>query len=203
MLHVVCWREPLCPLPCIELTIFCSVFRLHPPSFLFVLALDSHPWGSEPLPHRFSFQLSTTMALAPASPLPAWKGCNPPAGKHVQLEPPSIMLPSSSLRVCAGTAPLGRQNWLFPPFSPQTIPSLQGRRHCGMVPAHTHTPCALALPHASLQLAASPDRPADPFHQRSSTPLNPEFSHGATISAALPSPAPLLKPPHRSPSSAS
>ena len=81
---VVCWREPLHPLPCIELTIFCFIFRLHPPSFLFVLALDSPPWGFDPPPHRFSFQLSTTMALAPASPLPA--------GKRVPRVP--------SLRVC-------------------------------------------------------------------------------------------------------
>lgn len=81
----VCQREPPALSPSVELTMFCFVFRLHPPYFLFVLALDLLPGGLDPPPHRFSFQLSTTMALAP--PFPAGKGCNLPAGKHGTPQP--------------------------------------------------------------------------------------------------------------------
>lgn len=73
--HVCACQCHPSPHPCVALTLFCSVFRLHPPSFLFVLALDSPPRGCDSPPHRFTFQFSTTMALAPACPLPAGEGC--------------------------------------------------------------------------------------------------------------------------------
>lgn len=75
--HVCCMRVLMrapCPLPSVELTIFCFVFRLHPPSFLFVLALDSLPGVSIPLPTASLFSCPPPWPLHPRLPFLQGRG---------------------------------------------------------------------------------------------------------------------------------
>lgn len=147
-----CRCQPLRPVPCVALTLFCSVFRLHPPSFLFVFGSGFTPRGFSPPPCRFSFQFSTTMALAPACPLPAGEGCSPPAGKHVRKEPAPLRARLPRVRACVQGLPRegGRIGSFLLFFHPPKKKNSPG------VPAHTPFPAISLSSSSAVPSSAAP-----------------------------------------------
>lgn len=185
MLHAVCWCEPLRPLPSIELTIFCSVFRLHPPSFLFVLALDSPPGASIPLPTASLFSCPPPWPLRLRLPFLQGRGVACLQVSMSSGNDPATRVPPLRPRACVQGLP--RQGGFFPLFPPPKYsPPCEGGGTAGGPCTHP-VPAVLCL---CLTLALGPCGPAEPSQRCFSRPPNPEFLHSAAHPLCLASPGP-------------